>query len=712
MKIQQISQSNIEQLPRPLRERVGVRGLFDNSNHNELYSKVNERNTNLNHSPLAIANAAKISFGSVELNSPNDLFAEEILKPNPNVKKLLNYINDEDFRPNKPLKCIHSHNYGRYMQDTWENVMAPPLFVVFSRIKCWGDSQKIMKQLVPVFRTIAAHPDTDPCIPAICDNGTEYRILSEIVPVYKRDDKRIDPKEWEQQIFNIVLENCSNYPISKAVELYNEIASYNPYAISIYEDKLLDHLEKLGLPPHDLFAMKIRRQQQKNTEKLIYYINKEGFDPNATIAYRPCCFPPNAPLGEFTLLHFICLQEEPEPDFSKVVAALVKHPAIDINKLSTQEQDGLDLYNILGMRNHTAKYIFDYYKVILNNNPNVDLNIIKKIPEHFKYSTNPLKSELISYYEKNQISPAILFADEFERKNKVPNPEKIAKAIKMPDFEPNATVGRSSFTPMFCLLRHDNKTVFLSDEVADLARHKTFNPNLPLNDTAKSTYLLEYIITQNLNAAAINLRKILENNPHVKVVDAPTEYGEVNMIELAEQKGKKDLAKLLRDYEEHGGRQKAAEKYVNAGGLFLPRLYKQNDYSELSIDELFEFLKAPQFNVLTKDIQGNLLIHTAVTMKNPRSKELISLSNEKIKNIDVKNAKGQTPAMLALESIGTCENKDERRICYGIFKFILELNPDLTINDSNGLNLEDYAGELNDSLIKQMLEQYKASKKD
>ncbi len=722
MKIQQISPANLEQLPRPLRERVGVRGLFENPNHNELSPKINERITNLNHSPIAIANAAKISFGSDDSKTPNDLFAEEISKENPDAEKLLQYVNDDDFKPNRMLKgnaVIKLDNFANSSREY--DMTMPPVYALLLKIeKCYEDKTGYT-HLLPVFRDVMKHPDTMPFLPVdgtIISDNSSYTLRDDFRKALDIKYRLVRDNECACQLLDVFLENSQNFTMEDINKMWK--MSHNRAS----SHKLLDYMERNGISANELFTYEFN-ETAPDIERLVGYVQKEGFDPNYVVVDNKYPY-------ELPLLHEICHlgYRQNDTDMSDVVAALVNHPGIDINKTGKlyKKKTHIADFGFARSEDRYSGYCDKYLMIALDNRHDIDINEVQSLIHSLKgwerYGWEryaELFEKVKKYYEEHQANVNAFFWDEFEDTFKLPNQDKLAKIVKLRTFKPNETFDSplrdySKMTPMLMLLVHDNEKLFLADEIADLAKHPDFDPNISLgvNQQTQKTYLLEYLVNGDLKSAAVNLRKILENNPNVRVIDAPTKEGQrTNMLELAEQKGKNDLAELLRNYEERGGRQKAAEKYKKTGGVYQSHMFKLNNYSELSIEELLDFLKLPTFDVtIAKDAQGNLLIHTAVTMKNPRSKELISLSNEKIKNIDVKNAKGQTPAMLALESIGTCENKDERRICYGIFKFILYLNPVLTLNDNNGLNLDDYAGELNDPLVKQMLEQYKASKKD
>ncbi len=293
-----------------------------------------------------------------------------------------------------------------------------------------------------------------------------------------------------------------------------------------------------------------------------------------------------------------------------------------------------------------------------------------------------------------------LFQKEVMKDN--PDPQKLSEYIKMEDFKPNKffspRLSVDFVTPMWALYACPDELSNVFPIIAELARHPDFDPNRPsyVESKMKSSgdeelnkiYLLETLLLYGgYSSVETKLKYILDNCPNVRIKDAPFSCGfrkKTNMLENIEE-AMPEIAAMMRDYIARKGQPIIHEKY-----------------SDMSLEKLLELIKTTHFNPGTQDLDGNLIIHAAASSKDPNANEVISLSLERIQNIDIQNKDGKTPAMLAVENIRNCKTPQEKRICYRNLKFILERKPDFKVTDKNGDDLNAYIAKLNDPLVTHM----------
>ena len=80
---------------------------------------------------------------------------------------------------------------------------------------------------------------------------------------------------------------------------------------------------------------------------------------------------------------------------------------------------------------------------------------------------------------------------------------------------------------------------------------------------------------------------------------------------------------------------------------------------------------------------GGNIIHIALLGRDERAKRIIIKAQDKGVDINSQNKFGQTPLMVAIKNLITARHDDEIPVDLSIIKFILDLNPDINIQDKN-----------------------------
>ncbi len=601
-----------------------------------------------------------------------------------------------------------------------------------------------------LWEALLSHPDLD--INLIANDpslGHSEHILEYLIDHNKDDcvDK-----------IKLILENNPNIDLSKTRKCKNVSAIR---AGKEYKD-LLNKYETGGgrerartkweaansqplISPNQIFESTMRDDEEWDVKTLLKAVRSHGFDPNKKAQIN----------GDYETTAIFNLASFPDSP-TEVWKGLLYRSDLDINLLANDPLSGEEKHILEYLVDSDQQDCVDKMKLILENNPYIDFsktrnNNFSAFKKHVSANGGKYSKEFVKLLDEYETArgrerarvrwetanlictnnPNLMFESALQKistrgaNTEENNPEigkKLVDAVKMPGFDPNKKffVNNLERTPMFHLTNLKNTPL-------DVWEALLLHPALDINVWDKDfgygcrTHILKLLIYKETTPAYVDIiRLILENNPYVDF-ERMDGAGFDKLRKYAAGLGKNysnKLVKLLDDYETGGGRERALEKWKAANptlsGASVATKTIDKRYSEMNADQLLALFADEKFQpASTADLDGNFIIHAAAAMKNPRSKELISLANERIKNIDVQNDKGQTPAMLVLDSLESCgDNRDEKRICYGILKFILELKPSLSITDDNGLNLEDYATELNSELVKQMLEQYKATKKD
>ncbi len=164
MKIQQISQFNNNT------SALSLRGESKTRHGNSKVSPLEYGFTNLNHSPISIANRAQISFGMIDTDagidfaapqkSSNRLFEDELCKEYPNAGKLKELVSNPDFDPTQQLSIVG-----------WPK--AQPLFALALCRKVDMDSA--------IVRLMREHPTMNPNLPSYNSEGKEDRVIPMLI---------------------------------------------------------------------------------------------------------------------------------------------------------------------------------------------------------------------------------------------------------------------------------------------------------------------------------------------------------------------------------------------------------------------------------------------------------------------------------------------------------------------------------------------------
>lgn len=102
-----------------------------------------------------------------------------------------------------------------------------------------------------------------------------------------------------------------------------------------------------------------------------------------------------------------------------------------------------------------------------------------------------------------------------------------------------------------------------------------------------------------------------------------------------------------------------------------------------ALDDIERYLDSEEFDSTLTDSMGGNIIHIALLSRDERAKRIIIKAQDKGVDINSQNKFGQTPLMIAIKNLITARHDDEIPVDLSVIKFILDLNPDINIQDKN-----------------------------
>ncbi len=435
---------------------------------------------------------------------------------------------------------------------------------------------------------------------------------------------------------------------------------------------------------------------------------------------------------------------------SPYIEPICKNPELNPNILITHEGEKQHIVTNL-LQSQQGKGL-KYLKMLLENRDDVEIIDIPlpwdtdDYPNVLEYAHAFKAYDIVANYLKKigkddqfTLSPNAKFEQEMRKDES--DVKKLVEYIKDENFRPNREFYFDSYqysNPLMAMIckvkdaswnripKHD-----LSEACAALVQLEGFKANKKAHGPFQPIRHPIPVLAKNVMIE--HLKAVLGNNPDFNVLDHPDyrhhdcdlpAYMSVGCWHKDSEKAK-EVAAILRGYE-GGGREDAHKKCEQARAEVRLQRAKRDELKRIALEEeqaridaernqkisaaitkmisndttdhdtpMQEFLaimREDNFDFARPlDADGNTAMHICALSKSGYAKEGISIANEKIQNIDIPNSKGQTPAMLAIESISKCNNPNETRTCLAKFKFILEQKPDIELPDNNKQRLLHYA---------------------
>ncbi len=409
MKIFPITQFNINTNLLSLRD-------FDRSRGNPVNAMASE-NTNLNNSPTALANRAKIAFRAQSAENPNDIFddlVKKVLREKTSQNELVNLINSPDFAPNKvdrgeiaPL--YHLIKYlGTLKQGITQN------HVLYHLIKCdISDSLEKMKIIlennsnIDFSKVYDGSDFTKIKEYALSreNHGTEFAQLLDDYELYGGRERAQakwnaanSPLDAAKQTLAATLTEEKRQALAEAQRVVTNLLSYSKTVNQIF----FDELEK----------------EEPNVAVLCACIQHKKFKPN-TLNHRREAASSHTYTPPFCAL----LRENTNAALKDAFISFMKRTDLDANVPYRAEGDGYywssPLEELIDSKDSE-----DLLKILLEMHPNI--RILDAFGGHSKTDNPPTKNLLKYANDQEKYSYAEILEEHIAKQQQAAFPYQIA----------------------------------------------------------------------------------------------------------------------------------------------------------------------------------------------------------------------------------------------------------------------------------------------